>query len=33
MEYVCDAWHLDWKLRQMESMRLEIADYTRMIKL
>ena len=27
MEYVCDEWHLDWKLRQMESMRREMCTY------
>lgn len=27
MEYVCDRWHLEWKLRQLESARREIADY------
>ena len=33
MEYVCDEWHLDWKLRQMESMLLETAAYRHMIQL
>lgn len=27
MEYVCDEWHLDWKLRQMESVRREMKTY------
>ncbi len=27
MEYVCDPWHLDWKLRQTQSARLEIKAY------
>ena len=27
MEYVCDPWHLDWKLRQMASMRREMATF------
>ena len=31
MEYVCDEWHLDWKLRQMESMLRETAAYRKMI--
>ena len=31
MEYVCDEWHLNWKLRQMESMLLEMENYRRMI--
>ncbi len=31
MEYVCDRWHLEWKLRQMESMKRDIAAYRRMI--
>ena len=31
MEYVCDEWHLDWKLRQMESMLRETASYRDMI--
>lgn len=33
MEYVCDQWHLEWKLRQMESMLLEVAAYRKMIEL
>ena len=31
MEYVCDEWHLDWKLRQMESALREIDAYRKMI--
>ena len=31
MEYVCDEWHLEWKLRQMESMLGETAAYRKMI--
>ena len=27
MEYMCDPWHLDWKVRQMESMFREIETY------
>ncbi|MCQ2378488.1 MAG: hypothetical protein MJ016_04650 [Victivallaceae bacterium] len=27
MEYVCDAWHLEWKIRQVESALREIAQY------
>ncbi len=33
MEYVCDRWHLEWKLRQMDSMLLDIAAYRKMIQL
>ena len=33
MEYVCDEWHLNWKLRQMESMLREVADYRTIIQL
>lgn len=33
MEYVCDEWHLEWKLRQMESMLGETAAYRKMIEL
>ena len=33
MEYVCDEWHLNWKLRQMESMLGETAAYRKMIQL
>ena len=31
MEYVCDKWHLEWKLRQMESMMRDVAAYRKMI--
>ena len=31
MEYVCDEWHLNWKLRQMESAKREIAAYRKMV--
>jgi|GEM_PF-2696010 len=31
MKYVCDEWHLDWKLRQMDSRLLELKNYRRMI--
>ena len=27
MEYVCDRWHLEWKLRQVESALREVAIY------
>ena len=27
MEYVCDRWHLEWKLRQLDSTRRELAAY------
>ena len=30
MEYVCDKWHLEWKLRQIESALLETAAYRRL---
>ncbi len=33
MEYVCDAWHLDWKLRQMDHTLREIAIYRKIIQL
>lgn len=33
MEYVCDEWHLNWKIRQMKSMLTEVASYRKMIKL
>lgn len=33
MEYVCDEWHLDWKLRQMDSMLREIDIYRNCINL
>ena len=31
MEYVCDPWHLEWKLKQMESMLREISTYRSMV--
>ncbi len=31
MEYVCDKWHLEWKIRQVESTLREIADYRKML--
>ena len=31
MAYVCDEWHLDWKLRQMESALREVAAYRKMV--
>jgi hypothetical protein len=33
MEYVCDEWHLNWKLRQMESMFVELNTYRGIVKL
>ena len=33
MEYVCDEWHLNWKLRQMDSMLRETAAYRKIIEL
>ncbi len=33
MEYVCDPWHLDWKLRQMASTLADVAAYRKMIQL
>jgi hypothetical protein len=33
MEYVCDKWHLEWKVRQMQSTQRELADYRKIIKL
>ncbi|OQA87537.1 MAG: hypothetical protein BWY31_00705 [Lentisphaerae bacterium ADurb.Bin242] len=33
MEYVCDRWHLEWKLRQLDSMKLEMETYRKMINL
>ena len=30
MEYVCDPWHLDWKLRQMDHTLTEVAAFRRM---
>ena len=33
MEYVTDRWHIEWKLRQMESMLREVKDYRACINL
>jgi hypothetical protein len=33
MEYVGDVWHLDWKIRQVNSALLEIADYRKILSL
>ncbi|MBR7120769.1 MAG: hypothetical protein IKC94_00820 [Lentisphaeria bacterium] len=33
MEYVGDRWHLEWKLRQVASALLEIADYRKILQL
>ena len=33
MEYVCDKWHLEWKIRQVNSALREIADYRKMLHL
>ncbi|MBR7131733.1 MAG: hypothetical protein IKC82_07105 [Lentisphaeria bacterium] len=33
MEYVGDKWHLEWKIRQVESALLEIADYRKILRL
>ena len=33
MEYMCDPWHLDWKIRQMESMLTDVKAYRAMIAL
>ena len=33
MEYVCDKWHLEWKLRQVESALRETSAYRRMLNL
>ena len=33
MEYVTDRWHIEWKLRQMESMLREVNDYRTCINL
>ena len=33
MEYVCDKWHLEWKLRQIESALRETTAYRRMLNL
>ena len=33
MDYVCDRWHLEWKIRQVKSALLEIADYRKIVEL
>ena len=33
MEYVGDVWHLDWKIRQVNSALREIADYRKILSL
>ena len=33
MEYVCDKWHLEWKIRQVRSALREIASYRKMLNL
>jgi hypothetical protein len=33
MEYVCDKWHLEWKIRQVNSALREIATYRKMLEL
>lgn len=33
MEYVCDPWHLEWKIRQVESALREIATYRKILAL
>ena len=33
MEYVCDKWHLEWKIRQVKSALREIVVYRKMIEL
>ena len=33
MEYVCDRWHLEWKVRQVESALREIDAYRSMLRL
>ena len=33
MEYMCDPWHLDWKVRQMETMLTDVKAYRAMIAL
>ena len=31
MEYVCDKWHLEWKLRQLDFALREIEDYRKIL--
>ena len=33
MEYVCDKWHLEWKVRQVNSALREIEIYRKMLEL
>jgi len=33
MEYVCDKWHLEWKIRQVKNTLSEIATYRKIINL
>lgn len=33
MEYVCDRWHLEWKIRQVNSALRETAAYRKMLRL
>ena len=33
MEYVCDRWHLEWKIRQVKSALREIAAYRKILQL
>ena len=33
MEYVCDRWHLEWKIRQVHSALREVDAYEKMLKL
>ena len=33
MEYVGDKWHIEWKIRQVQSALLEIADYRKILSL
>lgn len=33
MEYVGDRWHLEWKIRQVRSALLEVADYRKILNL
>jgi len=31
MEYVCDPWHLNWKIRQLENTRIEITTFRKIL--
>ena len=33
MEYVCDKWHLEWKLRQLDFAVKEIEQYRKIVQL